>query len=96
MNEAVDVVTMVENIIEAHPLHHVIIGGDFNTELNGASPFDQLWIELMEKHNLDCTDNLVNGNISYTYHHESLGHKKWNDHFLVSHQLVLGAKTSGH
>ena len=87
---------MVETIIEAHPLHNIIIGGDFNTELKGASPFDQLLRDLMGKFDLECSDSLIDGNNCYTYHHESLGHQKWNDHFLISQKLICGSKTSNH
>ena len=33
--DTVDVISMLEEIVSNHPLHNVIIGGDFNTELNG-------------------------------------------------------------
>ena len=42
LTETIDVIAMLETIIEAHPHHSVIIGGDWNTELKGNSPFDPL------------------------------------------------------
>jgi exonuclease III len=82
--EAVDAIAMTETIIDDHPLHRVVIGGDLNSEMKGVSPFDALWKDVMTKHDLMICDNLVMGTLSYTYHHESLNQKKWNDHFLVS------------
>ena len=40
--EALDTISMIEMIIEDHPQHLVVIGGDINCELNGHSPFDEL------------------------------------------------------
>ena len=38
--ETSETVSMIELIINDHPQHHVVIGGDLNCELNGNSPFD--------------------------------------------------------
>ena len=38
--ETIDAISMMEGIIEDHPHHQIIIGGDLNTELEGNSPFD--------------------------------------------------------
>jgi hypothetical protein len=40
--ETIDTLSMIENILDDFPNHHVIIGGDLNTELDGSSPFDPL------------------------------------------------------
>ena len=86
MTETIDALAMVENIIEAHPHHAVIIGGDFNCELNNRSPFDPLWAEFCTKYDLvSCDDRYPSS--SFTYRHNSLNHIKWNDHFLVSKTL---------
>ena len=91
--ETLDVITMLENVIEQHPNHNVIIGGDINSELKNASPFDPFWCDFMSKNQLTCCDSLFPPS-SVTYHHVSLGHKKWNDHFLVSNSLFNGSKLS--
>ena len=111
MAEASDTVSMLEEIISDHPLHKVIIGGDYNSELNGSSPFDPLWDEFMNKYDLICCDQFVNNNNNnnnknFTYFHESLNQKKWSDHFLVStsfaqstanHEIIdVGDNTSNH
>ena len=84
--ETIDVISMIETIIEQHPNHSIIIGGDFNTELNNVSPFDSYWSELMKKFNLSSCDHLLPPN-SFSYHHEALDHKKLNDHFIISNSL---------
>ena len=35
-----------------------------------------------------CCDNFISDPNSYTYSHDSLGQRKWNDHFLVSFSLI--------
>ena len=87
MTETLDALTMLENIINHHPNHHVIIGGDINSELKDNSPFDPMWTNFMSDHQLICCDASFPPS-SVTYHHISLGHKKWNDHFIVSQSLV--------
>tara|TARA_B110001454_G_scaffold153252_1_gene142574 strand:- start:178 stop:1323 length:1146 start_codon:yes stop_codon:yes gene_type:complete len=86
----INTLTMVENNLDEFSTHQVVIGGDFNTELKGNSPFDNLIRELMEKYNLRCCDALtatLSNNEAYTYHHETLDQKKFNDHFLVTDYL---------
>lgn len=97
MLEAVDALSMMETIIEEHPQHLVVIGGDLNTEMKGGSPFDAMWADLMLSHHLSCCDNLVPTTTPpITYHHESLGQKKWNDHFLVSNGILSGGLSKNH
>ena len=85
--ETVDTIAMIETIVEQNPQHKVIIGGDFNTELKGISPFDRHWQSLMNKNQLSSCDICFPPD-SITYHHESLDQKKWNDHFLVSSSMI--------
>ena len=85
--ETVDAIAMLETIIEQHPNHKVIIGGDFNTELKGVSPFDRQWFSFLTKNQLASCDMCFPPD-SITYHHESLDQKKWNDHFLVSSAMI--------
>jgi hypothetical protein len=85
--ECVDAISMIETILDEHPQHHIIIGGDFNTELKGQSPFDPYWKDLMERYNLLCCDSLSKNSVAYTYSHPTLPIGKWNDHFLVDKGL---------
>ena len=78
---------MLDTIIEQHPNHLIIIGGDLNTELKGNAPFDIHWSDFMTRHNLSCCDSFLPSD-TYTYHHKSLDQKKWSDHFIVSDSLI--------
>ena len=81
-------------MIDSHPLHSIIIGGDFNSELKGDSPFDSLWNDLSAKCDLTSCDNFISNasSITYTYSHDTLGQRKWNYHFLISRRLVTHTK----
>ena len=85
--ETVDTISMLETIIDQHPDHLILIGGDFNTELKGSSPFDRFWDEFTRKNNLESCDRFFPSD-SFTYHHKGLNQKKWSDHFLVSNALI--------
>ena len=87
MTETVDAITMLESMIEAHPHHEIIIGGDLNCELKGNSPFDPLWANLKSKFGLESCDNFLPAS-SFTYCHNSLDQRKLNDHFMVSKSLI--------
>ena len=95
MNETIDAISMIELLIDNHPNHHIIIGGDLNTELKGESPFDPLWREVITKNRFACCDNLVSSP-NYTYRHDSLNQMKFNDHFIVSQGLLDGNQTKNH
>ena len=95
MAETVDALSMVETIIEQFPNHSIIIGGDMNTEFKGNSPFDVLWSDVLTRFQLTSCDSLFPASTT-TYHHNSLGHKKWSDHFLVSHHLNNSTSLSNH
>ena len=94
MAESIETISMLEEILSDHPLHKVIIGGDYNTEFRNSSPFDRLWSEFMSKYNLISCDNQISDQNSHTYFHDSLNQRKWNDHFLISQSLV--ASTGNH
>ena len=87
IQETVDAISMIELLMEDHPNHQIIIGGDLNSELKGDSPFDVFWKETMTKNRLASCDNFFSAP-HYTYFHESLGQKKFNDHFLVSQTII--------
>ena len=83
MSQYIETLAMIELIVTEHPLHLVIIGGDLNCELKGDSPFDPLWQDFIARNSFAYCSDRFSGP-GYTYHHTSLGHKKFNDHFLVS------------
>ena len=87
MVDTIDAIAMLETIINSHPLHSYVIGGDLNCELNGNSPFDPLWSAFIEKYDLMSCDTFIPCPDTYTYSHDSLGQRKWNDHFLISKKI---------
>ena len=70
--DTLDAITMIKMMIDAHPLHSIIIGGDFNCELKGGSPFDSYWDELKDKFDLISCESLLSNQNSYTYSHDTL------------------------
>ena len=90
--ETLDAISMIEMMIDSHPHHSIIIGGDLNCELKGVSPFDAHWDELKTKFDLISCDSFISDTNAYTYSHDSLGQRKWNDHFLISSRLSSLAK----
>ena len=86
--ETIETITMLEEILTDHPLHQVVIGGDMNTEFRNMLPFDDLWMAFIKKHDLLCCDQLNRSACKYTYIHDSLDHRKWNDHFFISSSLM--------
>ena len=56
LTETMDAIATLETIIDQHPHHQIIIGGDLNTEMKGISPFDPLWCDLMNKYQLESCD----------------------------------------
>ena len=95
MTETIDAIAMIENLIEQHPSHGVIIGGDINSELRGNSPYDAYWTELMSKFKLSSCDPCFSPS-TITYRHASLNHNKWSDHFIVSESLLQRALLTDH
>ena len=93
MADTVDAISMIESIIEQHPTHAIIIGGDINSEMKGESPFDSHWDDLMARFNLTSCDPFFPSS-SKTYRHQSLDHTKWNDHFIVSASLCADSTLS--
>ena len=84
--EAYKAIAEIETIITDHPQHTFVIGGDLNTELRGTSPFDTLWNNFATKYHFAFCSHLFNSP-GFTYHHETLGQRKFNDHFLISQKL---------
>ena len=94
LSETVDAISMLEELMADHPVYDFVIGGDFNSEFSGVSPFDNLWKDCISNNNLVCCDRFINNNNgnndnnNYTYIHQTLNQTKWNDHFFVSSSLV--------
>ena len=86
-SETIDALSMIDSIVHDHPDHLFVIGGDMNTELNGTSSFDAMWDEFARKNSLAYCSHFFSVP-GYTYHHESLGQTKLNDHFIVSKSIL--------
>ena len=86
MVEAMDAISLIDLLVDEYPDHQVIIGGDLNTELKGESPFDSLWLELIEKNGFTFCDQITSGP-QYTYRHDTLNQTKFNDHFILSNDF---------
>ena len=95
MNETIDAISMMEIMLSDYPDHDIVIGGDLNTELKGESPFDTLWNGFCTKYSLSCCDTLVSS-IHHTYRHETLNQSKFNDHFLVSQDILDNGAINKH
>jgi exonuclease III len=88
-----DVLNEIEFIIDSHPDHdHVIVGGDFNTDLSRAdlslhnAPLHDMCDRQCLKSCLRCSASTVD----YTYHNEFTGSKSILDHFFLSELLFHG------
>lgn len=47
--ETQDTLSMIEVLIENHPNHMVIIGGDLHTKLKDESALDNMWNDMVLK-----------------------------------------------
>ena len=93
--ETIDTISTIERIICDHPNHLFVIGGDFNCEFTGDSPFDEYWDNFRANNRFAHCSNLFTAP-GYAYHHESLGQKKLNDHFLVSKEILEESICTNH
>ena len=86
LSETVDAISMLEELMADHPVYDFVIGGDFNSEFSGVSPFDNLWKDCISNNNLVCCDRFINNNNNnnngnndnnnYTYIHQTLNQTK--------------------
>jgi len=84
-----DVLLEMTSVIENHSeVSHIIIGGDFNTDLSRVnSPYCELLSDFCVQHNLHfCTDS-VKSRVDFTYVNDFTQAKSKIDHFIVSDQL---------
>ena len=81
--ETQDTLSMIEDLIENHPNHLVIIGGDLNTKVKDESALDNLWNDMVLKNRLAYCSHLFDSP-GDTFFQNSLSHKKHLDQKLVS------------
>ena len=69
-------------------IRHVIMGGDFNTDLRLNTPTNQVIHDFKNLFSLiECSTVHMPRQVIYTYKHPSLDNKSWIDWFIVSDSL---------
>ena len=87
-----DVLNEIEFVIDSHPEHHhVIVAGDFNTDLNRteSSLHNAPLLDMCERQCLQAGLNSHVAQVNFTYHNEFTGSKSTVDHFFLSDLLFL-------
>jgi exonuclease III len=87
-----DVLNEIEFVIDSHPEHdHVIVAGDFNTDLSRAdsSLHNAPLLDMCERQCLQAGLNSNAARVDFTYHNEFTGSKSIVDHFFLSDLLFL-------
>jgi len=80
--------------------------GDLNFECHNNYRGYTVFKDFALAHNLICCDDLLSGDLTYSYHHDSLGHTSLLDHLFVQYELYClidyydiisdGSNTSDH
>jgi len=89
--ETIELIAQIEELmIDTPDVSDVIIGGDFNCNLDVNNWSSNTISDLMKNFNLKSCSSLVQNlnNIDYTYFHETLGQYSYLDYFLVSPALA--------
>ena len=68
ITQTIETIAFIESIVEDHPQHSFVLGGDLNTELRGVSPFDPHWNNFSTKNKFAYCRDLF-GAPGFTYHH---------------------------
>jgi len=86
-NHVSAVLGYIESVLEEFPGIKFGILGDLNfecrTDYRGYCVFNEFAVA----NNLMCCDDLLSGNMTYSYHHDSLGHTSLLDHLFVQQEL---------
>jgi exonuclease III len=85
--ETIELIAQIEELMIDTPLvSDVIIGGDFNCNLDVNNWSSNTISDLMKNFNLKSCSSVVPSvnNLDYTYFHETLGQFSYLDYFLVS------------
>lgn len=89
--ETIELIAQIEElIIDTPDISDVIIGGDFNCNLDVNNWSSNIISDLMKNFSLKSCNSLVQNinNLDYTYFHETLGQYSYLDYFLVSPALA--------
>src|SRR6266496_698092 len=89
MNRPITESLLIEigSIIELHPNHDVIMGGDFNMDLREATALTNQVHVFRKKYKLNLCYDVIKTNCEYTFFRDSLGQRTMIDFFLCSNSL---------
>jgi hypothetical protein len=77
----------IESLVSDNPGYKTICTGDYNFECNVNDKGYRIFSQLTNELELEACDLMNTADINYTYHHETLGHKSFIDHFFVHKDL---------
>lgn len=78
----------IEAMIDKCPGYKLIVAGDFNFQCVADDKGFDIFNRFASDVDLVVCDNMDSNAVGYTYHHESLGHKSFIDHFFVQRELL--------
>ena len=84
--EYIDVLNEVSSLIERYDTNYVIVGGDFNTDINRVTPQTRQLLDFKNDNDLDFCQNYCDDMVVYTFM-SSGGNTSVIDHFLISKNL---------
>ena len=78
---------LLNQVIDDNPGYKIIIAGDFNFPCRTGDKGYDAFLPLANDLGLMSCDDMDQNNVGFTYHHESIGHKSFIDHFFVYNEL---------
>jgi len=80
----------IESYVSDYSNLPIVCGGDCNSDLRNNTLLPESVRDFISNLNLVVCDHFsaTKNSLSYTYHHESLGHKSCIDYFLSSHDVI--------
>ena len=89
--QCVDICSCISNLIAENDSYlNTLICGDFNCDFTSKYAHSEAVCNFMKVNRLSATDKYIkiNSDENYTYCHNSLGHKSFIDHFIISDVLI--------
>jgi exonuclease III len=89
-DETIDLLVQLDTLVNQSVVKDIIIGGDFNCNLEIESWSSKVICDFMEDNSLSSCNKLAVNVIGaeYTYSNELLGHYSYLDYFVVSNSLT--------
>ena len=82
----IDVLSELEDFIDSVPFQHIIIGGDFNVDLNVSSYRNSVLDDFFHERNFICMTCFP---IDHNYESDASRAHSWIDHFVCHESLLL-------